>query len=146
MAEKKEKPKGVFIFGIVIIFLGVLSLLNYFALDSERYGQILKEMGQQESQILAGREEVGVMRNLSLFFSAFLLFFGSGIFGGKEYARKAMVYFSLVVVGVFILTLFIQPASVVMAFPQFLLFSGIILYFTNKDVRDFFLKESSKES
>jgi magnesium-transporting ATPase (P-type) len=139
--EQQKPPKGILILGILIIIFGVLSLINYFTLDYSHYTDSLEKIGQAEirSQFNHGQAEIAT--NISLILSIFLLLSGAGILYRKETARKVMVWFSAFIITLFVLAAILQPSSIIFAFPQFLFFSLIALYFTNRNVKEFFFKK-----
>ncbi|MCF7873487.1 MAG: hypothetical protein K9L84_01380 [Candidatus Omnitrophica bacterium] len=139
--EQLKNPKGVLILGVLIVIFGLLSLVNYFTLDHNSYRDSLKRIGQNEISSQIKKDQIKIANQISLIISAFLLSSGIGILYRKELARKVMVWFSVFVVILFILAAVIQPASIIFAFPQFLFFSIVILYFTNKNIKDFFLRK-----
>ncbi|MCF7875308.1 MAG: hypothetical protein K9L87_01590 [Candidatus Omnitrophica bacterium] len=139
--KTKKLPKGIVVLGVLIIILGVVSLINHINLDYYRYRDSLEKIGQGEISSQISQSQVKTINTISLIFSGFLLFAGVGILYHKEKARKALVYFSAVIVIAFLLAAAIHPSSIVFLFPQFLLFSIVILYFTNKDVKKIFAEK-----
>ncbi|MCF7916502.1 MAG: hypothetical protein K9L61_01835 [Candidatus Omnitrophica bacterium] len=136
-----KKPKGILILSTLVIIFGLLSLANYFTLNPERYIDSLERVGQGKIASEINQDQIKVVNNISLILSAFLLLSGVGLFYQKEMARRAIVYFSIFIILIFILVTITQPASIIFAFPQFLFFSIVVLYFTKKNVKDFFTKD-----
>lgn len=147
MQEKKRqnRPKGVLIIGSLLILFGALSLSSYFAAGTDGHKEMFEKFSQTEQHQLT-RQQMQAINKISLASAAFLLLSGTGIIYCKEFARKAVVYFSLFIICLFLLTALVHPASLVFSFPQFLFFSLAALYFTNKDVKKFFLAKQAEEN
>ncbi len=145
MQNKAKSPKGVLILGALLVIFGVLSLINHFTLDYDRYlGSLNRiEIEQEGIQPQIGQDQIKAFSKISLIFSVFLFLCGVGIFYRKEAARKAIVYFSVFIIGIFILTAMVQSTLIIFIFPQFLFFSAITLYFTKKSIKELFLREKS---
>ncbi|MCF7870642.1 MAG: hypothetical protein K9L95_00580 [Candidatus Omnitrophica bacterium] len=143
MQNKKARkaPKGIAILGMLTIVLGAISLVSHINLDYNRYRDSLEKIGQGEISSQISPNQIKTINTISLLFSGFLLFSGIGIIYHKEKARKALVYFSAVIVAAFLLAAIVQPSSIVFLFPQFLFFSIIILYFTNRDTKKIFAEK-----
>ncbi len=138
--KSTKKPKGILVLSALVIIFGVFSLVNYFTLDYRRFLDTLQRMGQAGIQAGINQDQIKIINNVSLILSVFLLLSGIGLFYRKEIARKAMVYFSIFIIIVFILVAIAQPRSIILAFPQFLFFSIVALYFTKKNIKDLFLE------
>ncbi|MCF7869565.1 MAG: hypothetical protein K9L69_00925 [Candidatus Omnitrophica bacterium] len=141
--KQQKNPKGILILGILIIVFGVLSLINYFTLNYNHYTDSLEKIGQGKIGSQFNQSQVKTANNISLIFSIFLLLSGLGILYRKEIARKVMVWFSAFIIVLFVLAAILQPSSIIFAFPQFLFFSLIALYFTNKNIKEFFYKKNN---
>ncbi|MFO8053222.1 MAG: hypothetical protein R6U54_04635, partial [Candidatus Omnitrophota bacterium] len=98
----------------------------------------LKRIGQDEITSQVNQSQMKMANNISLILSVFLLLSGLGILYRKEMARKVMVWFSVFIIILFVLAAIMQPSSIIFAFPQFLFFSLVALYFTNKKIKNFF--------
>ncbi|MCF7887222.1 MAG: hypothetical protein K9L71_02275 [Candidatus Omnitrophica bacterium] len=139
--KQQKDPKGILILGVLIIVFGVLSLINYFTLDYKQYAESLERIGQGEIGLQINQGQVKMANNISLILSIFLLLSGLGILYRKEIARKVIVWFSVFIIILFVLAAILQPSSIIFAFPQFLFFSLIALYFTNRNIKKFFFKK-----
>ncbi|MFO8052504.1 MAG: hypothetical protein R6U54_00900, partial [Candidatus Omnitrophota bacterium] len=100
--KQQKNPKGVLVLGILIIIFGVLSLVNYFALDYDHYTDSLKRIGQDEITSQVNQSQMKMANNISLILSVFLLLSGLGILYRKEMARKVMVWFSVFIIILFV--------------------------------------------
>jgi magnesium-transporting ATPase (P-type) len=141
--KQQKNPKGILILGALIIVFGVLFLINYFTLDYNQYAESLERIGQGEIGSQINQSQVKTANSISLILSIFLLLSGLGILYRKEIARKIMVWFSAFIISLFVLAAILQPSFIVFVFPQFLFFSLIALYFTNKNIKEFFLKKGN---
>lgn len=146
--NKKEKPRGLVIFGNVNFFIfGVLSLIVfgflYLNISTEAGGTFLNELSKNFSQEQLNQEHLKVILRVQLLIAATFLTSGAGLILGKEWARKLTIYFCFFMVVLVFVSVIFNPQVISQAIFQIIYPGVLIFYFTNKKVENFF--KSKKE-
>lgn len=141
--KREKRPLGILIFGVInFLVFGVISFgasffayLNVSASNPQSFLELFqKYIPEQALSVSQLKIIVSIQMVVALFFAAT----GLGILQGKEWARKATVYFSFFIVALLFIAALSQPGSIGKVIPQLIYPGALILYFTNKDKEDYY--------
>jgi hypothetical protein len=142
-------PLGVKIIGIFnFIVTGILALLLFAVVFSNpgKLSELIKNLGGDK--MLEGKFTIQQLRMLILPQAGIALFYivtAAGVLFRREWARKALVYFSFALAVFMVLGVFAQPAAIMQIMGQAVHPGVMIYYFTGKSVVEWFAAKPLKE-
>jgi hypothetical protein len=142
----EKKPVGIIIFGLLNCFLfGLLSFLVLVYLKSNPqlfYKMFLESM--EAHKVNTAMIQEGVFENISvvsLIFPFFYILSGVGLLRGKEWGRKFTVFYAFGIVAITVVAVLLHRSFLSQAFFQIFYPGILLLYFTNRNVEEFFQKK-----
>ena len=136
-------------FGIFnFIVTGILSLVFFVIVFSNpgKIFELIKSMGAEK--VLEGKLTPQQLRMLILPQAAIACFYivtAAGILSRREWARKALVYFSFALAVFMVLSVLAQPAAIMQIMGQAVYLGITIYYFTGKSVVEWFAAKTPRE-
>ena len=148
--EEKKGPLGVLILGSInCYFFGLLlftaSILSYLTTSEEAFYRILPLFENRGLGVGMTYQNFKTANLLQAAVSVIFFLSGFGLLKKREWARKLTIYFSLVWALVYVGASIIYPPSIKYLTLQFLYFGGLIFYFTNKKVEQYFREQDSNQ-
>lgn len=142
--QKKRTPPGVFILGGLNCLLGFATLIqsiNTRPQDLESFQEVFKNK-HLPAQITL--EQLKFYNVISAVMAIIFLISGLGIVLRKEWARKLTIYFSFAIAAFMFMTVITQPALIGLVIFQAIYLGIFIIYFTNKNIEEYFSLHNSE--
>ena len=137
---KKKKPIGAVVLGgINLVIFGIVPLIYSFS--PRAMDEFMAIMEQNTGADIGAGSTAGFRKIAMVIQGAVSLFFiisGVGLIFRKEWARRATLYFSFLMVIMIVLTAVLQPALISQVIVQIVYPGVLIFYFTNKKVKEYF--------
>ncbi len=135
--QPKRKPIGVIVLGAFnLVVLGVIQLITFLI---PRNWQIVDKMLKESGvNITLSPSLVKAMIVVQSVISLVFIVCGTGLLFRREWARKATVYFAFAIAALVLLSVLLSPASIQQAILQVIYPGILIIYFTNRNIEDYF--------
>ncbi|MFA5338452.1 MAG: hypothetical protein WC330_08965 [Candidatus Omnitrophota bacterium] len=135
--QPKKKPVGVIILGIFnLVVLGVIQLITF--LIPQNWQTIEKVLKDSGINIHLSPALIKIMIVVQSVMSLIFIVCGIGLLLGKEWSRKLTVYFAFAIATLILLSVLLSPSSIQQAMIQIIYPGILIIYFTNKNIENFF--------
>ncbi|MCK9573622.1 MAG: hypothetical protein M0R20_04400 [Candidatus Omnitrophica bacterium] len=135
--QPKKKPIGVIILGIFnLVVLGVIQLITF--LIPQNWQAIEKMLKDSGINVNLSPALIKIMIVVQSAMSLIFIVCGAGLLLGKEWARKLTVYFAFAIAALVLLSVVLAPSSIQQAMLQIIYPGILIVYFTNKNIENFF--------
>lgn len=142
MSENK-RPLGVTLLGIFnLVVLGISSFL--FAIFPRNWQLIIDAAKESGLDIKISENLFKIVIILQVAVALAFILCGTGLLLGKEWGRKLTVYFALLIVIIFFLSALVVPGLIKQVVLQTIYPGVLILYFTRKNVEDYFRRGPNK--
>jgi len=135
--QQKKKPVGVIIIGTFnLVVLGIIQLITFLIPQNwQIIDKLLKENGVN---VNLSPSLLKIMIIIQSAVSLIFIICGAGLLLKKEWARKFTVYFAFIIAALLLLSVLLSPASIRQAIFQIIYPGILIIYFTNRNVEDYF--------
>ncbi|MFA5007896.1 MAG: hypothetical protein WC546_01610 [Candidatus Omnitrophota bacterium] len=140
--QPKKKPIGVIILGAFnLIALGIIQLITF--LIPQNWQIINKMLKDSGININLTPSLIKIMIIMQSAMSLVFIVSGVGLLLKKEWARKLTVYFAFTVATLILLSVLLSPSSIQQAIVQIIYPGILIVYFTNKNIEDYFKRNAN---
>lgn len=135
--QPKKRPVGVIILGTFnLVMLGVIQLITFMI---PRNWQIIAKLFKESGvSVNLTPSLLKIMIIIQSVVSLVFIVCGAGLLFRREWARKATVYFAFAIAALVLLSVLLAPSSIQQAIVQIIYPGILIIYFTNKNIEDYF--------
>ncbi len=135
--QSKKKPVGVIVLGLFnLVVLGLIQLITF--LIPQNWQMIEKMLKESGINVNLSPSLLKIMIVIQSAVSLIFIVCGAGLLFKKEWARKFTVYFAFIITALVLLSVLLSPASIRQAVLQIIYPGVLIIYFTNRNIEDYF--------
>ncbi|MDD4182414.1 MAG: hypothetical protein PHT53_01130 [Candidatus Omnitrophica bacterium] len=135
--QPKKKPVGVIVLGMFnLVVLGMIQLITF--LMPQNWQMIQKMLKESGINVNLSPSLLKTMIVIQSVVSLVFIICGAGLLFKKEWARKFTVYFAFSIAALVLISVLLSPASIRQAVVQIIYPGILIIYFTNRNIEDYF--------